>query len=150
MTKKNKNKNRVPQVAALPIRTGIDGKTQVLVITSRDTGRWVIPKGWPMDELSDPKAALQEAFEEAGVEGDIIKKPIGTYDYLKTMDKGTDDIEVRVTVYLLNVQNELPRWPERKERIRDWVVPQIAAERVDEPELKAIISEISPVQRLAG
>ena len=147
MAKKNKYK---AQVAALPIRMGIDGKPQVLLITSRETGRWVIPKGWPMDDRSDPKAALCEAFEEAGVKGHIMKKPVGTYHYVKVTPKGSDDIDVEVTVYLLSVEEELRRWPERDERIRDWVSVQIAASRVDEPELRDIFLTLSVPDKLAS
>ena len=147
MAKKNKHE---AQVAALPIRMGIDGKPQVLLITSRETGRWVIPKGWPMSDRSDPKAALQEAFEEAGVKGQIVKKPVGTYRYVKIMPKGTDDLDVEVTVYLLTVDEELRRWPEKDERIRDWVSPKVAASRVDEKELRDILLTLSIPDRLAS
>lgn len=145
-----KKKTWQPQVAALPVRTGFDGKTQVLVITSRETGRWVLPKGWPMEGRKDPHAALIEAFEEAGVKGKVSKHASGTYDYVKVMPKGKADIDVRVTVYLMDVTDELKRWPERDERTRDWVSAIEAADRVDEPELKKIILSLSKPQKLAS
>src|SRR3546814_3720198 len=66
------------QVGALPFRRSADGVLEVMLITSRDTGRWIIPKGWPMEGRSGPSAAQQEAFEEAGVLGIITGMPNGT------------------------------------------------------------------------
>jgi len=147
---KKKNKSRDPQVAALPVRIDKKGRIEVLVITSRDTGRWVIPKGWPMSGRKDHQAALIEAFEEAGVRGKIGKNPLGTYDYLKVMPPGDDDLDVRVTVYPLTVREELKRWPERNERNREWLSPAEAASRVDEPELKDIIHGLTRQLDLAS
>ncbi|HEX2018774.1 MAG TPA: NUDIX hydrolase, partial [Aurantimonas sp.] len=73
---------RRKQFAALPFRTDADG-VEVLLVTSRDTGRWVIPKGWPMKNRRPHRAAAIEAFEEAGVVGKASKVPMGTYDYDK-------------------------------------------------------------------
>ena len=67
------------QVGALPYRTIDKGKVELLLITSRDTGRWLIPKGWPMTGVKDYDAAAQEAWEEAGVVGPVRRKPIGSY-----------------------------------------------------------------------
>ena len=76
------------QVAALCYRETPKGK-QVLLITSRDTGRWIVPKGWPVDGLDGAEAALQEAWEEAGVsKADIESAPMGYYDYNKRLDHG--------------------------------------------------------------
>jgi 8-oxo-dGTP pyrophosphatase MutT (NUDIX family) len=71
------------QVAALPVVVGDDGIARVLLLTSRKTKRWVIPKGWPMKGLKPHEAAAQEAFEEAGLSGKIGKKRIGRYTYFK-------------------------------------------------------------------
>lgn len=131
------------QVAALPIVTGIDGKPQVVLVTSRETGRWVIPKGWTMRGRKDHEAAAVEAFEEAGVTGKVEKRPLGTYEYVKVMPKGQDDIDVRVTVYLLDVDHVLGKWPELKERTRDMVSTIEAAERVDEDGLRQIIRDLN-------
>jgi 8-oxo-dGTP pyrophosphatase MutT (NUDIX family) len=136
---KRKSESFEPQVAALPVRIDKKGRVEVLVITSRDTGRWVIPKGWPMSGRKDHQAALIEAFEEAGVRGKVGKNPLGTYDYVKVMPPGEDDVDVRVTVYPMTVREVLKRWPERRERERDWVSPGDAAARVDEAELKDIL-----------
>ena len=75
-------KEEFSQVAALPFRIK-DGKIEVLLVTSRETKRWLIPKGWPMKGKKPHKAAAQEAEEEAGVKGEIKNKPLGSYDYWK-------------------------------------------------------------------
>lgn len=147
---KNKKQKIANQVAALPIKTGIDGKPQIILVTSRETGRWVIPKGWPMRNRKDHAAAAIEAYEEAGVVGKPDKKPLGTFDYIKVMPKGREDVQCRVSVYLLNVDRLLPKWPESKERVRDFCSPVVAAERVDEPELKAIILGLADAFKLTG
>ena len=66
------------QVAALPVK-GKPGKYRVLLVTSRETRRWIIPKGWPMKGRKDHEAAAQEALEEAGVTGHVHKHPMGAY-----------------------------------------------------------------------
>ena len=79
----NREPDREPraQFAALPWRRNADGEVEVLMITSRDTRRWVIPKGWPIKGIKSPKSAAQEAFEEAGVIGKVRKSPVGAYAY---------------------------------------------------------------------
>ena len=127
---------RYKQVAVLPYRKqgkGID----VLLITSRETKRWVIPKGWPMDGLKDWDAAATEAFEEAGIAGHVGKKSIGVYHYTKRKKSG--DLDVEVTVYPLEVTTELKSWPEKAERKRRWFSAQAAAVVVTDDGLDAII-----------
>ncbi|MEC5293208.1 NUDIX hydrolase [Aurantimonas sp. C2-6-R+9] len=126
------------QYGAIPYRFTPDGDLQVLLITSRDTGRWVIPKGWPMQWFSPAEAAAQEAFEEAGVEGDIEPKAIGSFEYLKRLKCGRC-VVCQVTVYPLHVRDELADWPERQQRLRSWVAPQVAADCVEEVGLAALI-----------
>jgi 8-oxo-dGTP pyrophosphatase MutT (NUDIX family) len=131
------------QFAALPWRKGVDGGIELLLITSRETRRWVIPKGWPMKRLPSFKAAAQEAFEEAGVTGDIRQRPLGLYHYVKRLKSGRLQ-SVRVAVFPLKVAKEAEMWPEQHQRERLWVAPAEAAERVDEPELKALLAKFSP------
>lgn len=149
MPKKKKQKIST-QVAALPIQAGIDGKPQIVLVTSRETGRWVIPKGWPMRNRKNHDAAAIEAYEEAGVVGKVTKQPLGTFDYVKVMPKGRADVPCRVSVYVLNVEKLLPKWPESKERMRDFCSPVEAADRVDEAELKAIILALGDEYKLTG
>jgi 8-oxo-dGTP pyrophosphatase MutT (NUDIX family) len=125
------------QIAAIPIRRNSAGAVEVLLVTSRDTGRWVVPKGWPWPKKKDHEAAAGEAWEEAGVRGTPRAKAIGTYTY----GKRTNDAVawLKVHVFLLDVEKEASRWPEAKERQRNWFKPSVAAGLVDEPELKALL-----------
>jgi 8-oxo-dGTP pyrophosphatase MutT (NUDIX family) len=125
------------QVAALPIRKR-RGKVEVLLITSRETKRWVIPKGWPMVGLKDYNAAKQEAYEEAGIGGRIGTKSIGHYDYMKRTKSGVEK-HCRVEIYPLKVFNLKRNWPEKTERTRSWFSVEAAAEKVAEAGLKAVI-----------
>lgn len=124
------------QLAALPWRN--DARLEVLLITSRETRRWVIPKGWPMKGLEAPEAAAREAFEEAGVEGDVDRLAIGYYAYGKLMRDGSIR-PIDVDVFALRVTREFDEWPERAERERRWFTPHEAAEVVDEAGLAEIL-----------
>jgi 8-oxo-dGTP pyrophosphatase MutT (NUDIX family) len=127
------------QVAALCWRRGAAG-IEVLLVTSRETGRWVIPKGGLVEGLDEPTSAALEAEEEAGVRGSIAPRPVGEFSYLKRH-------RVRpcvVGVYPLVVETVLEDWLERDQRRREWVSPSVAAERVSEPELKAILKRFAP------
>ena len=128
------------QYAALPWRRGADGTLEVLLITSRETQRWVIPKGWPMKDKTPGDGAAQEAFEEAGVIGVIARKSLGAFHYDKRLRSGRQQ-HVRVLVYALEVQDERDIWPEMAERDRNWTTPAAAATLVDEPELRALLSK---------
>lgn len=131
---------RLKQVAALVYRTRQPG-TEVLIITSRGTGRWVLPKGWPIKGKSLTRAALREAYEEAGVRGRILRDPIGVYAYEKIAEANGADLAFAVDVFALEFVRQESRWPERGERILEWVSPDEAAQRVVEPGLKAILRE---------
>jgi 8-oxo-dGTP pyrophosphatase MutT (NUDIX family) len=125
------------QIAALPIRRAVDGPVEVLLVTSRETGRWVIPKGWPWPELADHEAAAVEAWEEAGVRGPVEDRSLGYYSYDKRLSDRV--LVVRVVVFRMEVAEEAPVWPEAGERRRAWFTPAAAAEAVAEPELKALL-----------
>lgn len=130
------------QVAALPWRRGTDG-IEILLVTSRETRRWVTPKGGRMSGLSDAEAAAQEALEEAGIEGAVDNEPVGTFRYLKVLKRRAARWCV-VTVYALEVTAEHDRWQEKSERERTWFSRDEAARRVDEPDLKALIAAFEP------
>jgi 8-oxo-dGTP pyrophosphatase MutT (NUDIX family) len=129
---------RRPQVAALCLR-GSGEDLRVLMITSRGTGRWIIPKGWPIPGKTGAQAAMTEAWEEAGVKkAKINPDPIGSYGY----DKITDDggaIPVQAQVYVLTVEKLVDDFPEADERKRKWMRPKRAAKLVAEPELRDIL-----------
>jgi 8-oxo-dGTP pyrophosphatase MutT (NUDIX family) len=127
------------QVAALPWRKR-DKSIEILLVTSRGTGRWVLPKGWiePGDE-EPAEAAAREALEEAGVIGDISKSGLGFYTYSKLLDGGPS-ISVRVRVYPLEVKRELKQFKEAGQRVLEWFPALEAADAVKEQGLAAIIS----------
>ncbi len=128
------------QIAALPYRRQKKG-IEVLLITSRETKRWVIPKGWPMEGKTDYEAAKTEAFEEAGIDGRIDHTPLGHFDYQKRLKSG-DTKFVRVQVYGLHVSELKRNWPEKHQRKRKWFSPANAAQLVAEAQLKEIISAL--------
>src|SRR5580700_8279053 len=76
------------QYAALPYRSTGSSGTEVMLLTSRQTKRWIIPKGWPMRGKTPHASAAREAFEEAGVIGQVAKRPIGSYSYVKGLEGG--------------------------------------------------------------
>lgn len=129
------------QVAALPWRRR-NGRVEILLVTSRETRRWVIPKGWPMEKLDDHVAAAREAFEEAGVAGRVSDTAIGHFNYDKVLKSG-DSNTVDVTVFELEVQKPLRDWPEKTERKRQWFTVEEAAEMVHEPSLKKLILKLA-------
>jgi 8-oxo-dGTP pyrophosphatase MutT (NUDIX family) len=131
----------VAQVAALPMRRNSDGSCRVLLVTSRETRRWIIPKGWPLPEHEDHAAAAREALEEAGVLGVADAVSIGSYVYEKRRRAGP--ATVRVAVYLLEVTEELADLPESQQRERAWFTRAEAADRVDEPELRDLLRQAS-------
>lgn len=133
---------------AVPIQSGAlpwrlkrsKKKPEVLLVTGRRSGRWMIPKGWPMPGKSLADSAAQEAFEEAGIKGKIEPTPIGSFRHVKQhLLFGT--LEVDIFVHLLAVERELGNWPEKGERSRKWFAIDEAAERVDSDELKLLIVE---------
>jgi 8-oxo-dGTP pyrophosphatase MutT (NUDIX family) len=128
------------QIAALPFRQRGDGCLLVLLVTSRETGRWVIPKGWPRPDREDWLSATEEAREEAGVIGKADPTSIGSFTYHKRQTTGT--IQVQVAVYRLEVTEELAAWPECNERQRCWFSLSEAAAAVAEPELRVLITEL--------
>lgn len=130
------------QHGALPWRY-VDGTIEVMLVTSRDTGRWIIPKGWPHDGMSSARSAAQEAFEEAGITGAITKKTIGRFHYLKFIGD-SDAIDCIVHVHALEVEEELSTWPEKSQRTRRWFLRPEAADLVDEPELRDVILNFTP------
>jgi 8-oxo-dGTP pyrophosphatase MutT (NUDIX family) len=117
---------------------------QVLLVNSRDTGRFVIPKGWTETKFSDPEAAANEAYEEAGIQGIIASKPIGRFSYTKIIGPGFA-LPCVITVFSMEAVTLLSTWPEAHERTRFWMTLDQAAASVDEPELKLLIEDFVPV-----
>ena len=136
-----KKGQRIRQVAAIPFRLREDGGLEVLLVTSRTTRRFIVPKGWPMKGKSGRKAATIEAQEEAGVQGKALKQPAGTYSYWKRMTNGF--VRVDVVVYLLEVTEEMGNWQEASDRQRAWLPPADAALLIDEPELSTLLRDLT-------
>ena len=126
-------KDAVQQYAALPFRVR-DGELLVLLVTTRGTGRWIIPKGSSEKGLRPHEVARQEAFEEAGVRGQVHRECFGTFEFVKGAAAGESAL-CAVDVYPLAVEQELDDWPEKGMRQREWMTPGQAAMRVSEPGL---------------
>jgi predicted phosphate transport protein (TIGR00153 family) len=135
------------QVGALPYRADAIGRAQILLITSRDTGRWVIPKGNLMRGFTDHAAAAIEAWEEAGVRGAVCATPLGDFRYRKHRRVGPPR-DMVVAVYCLLVTEQAAEWPERHQRVTQWFDLPDAADAVAEPTLKALIAGFAPPPRL--
>ena len=127
------------QVAALPWREAGQGGREVLLVTSRGTGRWVLPKGWPEKREFLYEAAAREAIEEAGVTGTMATEEVGRFYYGKVLPSGLN-WRCEVRVYPLHVEAVADKWPERKHRTRRWFSPQEAAALVDEADLGELIA----------
>lgn len=111
---------------------------EVLLVTST-SGRWILPKGWPIDGRTEAQAALVEAWEEGGVRrGKAARRPLGTYMAIKRTEAG-DDVPCLHKVFAIKVQEEAASWPEAHRRGRRWVDPALAAEMVDEDGLRDIL-----------
>ena len=128
------------QFGAIPWRRGAEG-IEFCLITSRRTGRWIFPKGGRMAWLSAPDSAAQEAFEEAGVEGDPGRHPVGSYHGVKRRDGG--DVPILVEMYPLEVRVELEDWPEKAQRQRRWAGLEETCGLLSDPELVPMVRAIA-------
>ena len=128
------------QVAALPYRV-IDGELRILLVTSRGTQRWIIPKGWPMKGKKPHRVAELEALEEAGAKGRVRRRPIGQYEAWKRL---TDHfILCTVDVFPLEVKRQRKRFREQRQRLFGWFRAEDAADLVEEPGLRTLIRAFS-------
>ncbi len=127
------------QYAALPFRIQAR-QVQILLITSRGTKRWVIPKGWPMTGLKPHDAAAIEAAEEAGIIGEIEPQAFGAYTYEKRLT-AKRSANVQVAVFPFRVQAQADDWKEHGQRMFDWFAYRQAAMLVAEPSLRQLIRD---------
>ena len=121
----------IRQIAALPYRNvgqGLDAPVQILLVTSRETRRWVIPKGNLADTIVPHAAAAQEAEEEAGVRGAVCPMPLGSYRYRKRKGSGAS-LMADVDVFPLAVTEELADWKEKEQRERRWFIARRGGRR---------------------
>jgi 8-oxo-dGTP pyrophosphatase MutT (NUDIX family) len=113
----------------------------VLLVTSRETKRWIIPKGWPIKGLKPPEAAAREAYEEAGVRGRIAGRAFGHYVYEKRLEDRGTTVPCQVEVFPLWVKRQSKDWPESKQRTARWFSAAEAAALVDNDQLHKLIQE---------
>ena len=132
------------QYAALPYRSRGTSRTEVMLVTSRGTRRWIIPKGWPQKGRAPHRSAAREAFEEAGVTGVVDRRPVGSFPYQKRLKNG-GVVVCEVKVYPLKVSRQSKRWPEHRQRKIRWLSPKEAAKAVREPMLGTIIRRLARV-----
>ena len=126
------------QYAALPFRIDGDGSVQILLVTSRETRRWVLPKGWPIKHLRPSRVAEREAYEEAGLIGRVVgEQAIGSYGYDKRLPNARQ--RCQVWVFALRVDHQIDDWPEKPQRETKWFGTEDAANLVEERDLRSII-----------
>jgi 8-oxo-dGTP pyrophosphatase MutT (NUDIX family) len=130
------------QYAALPYRLNGHAQPEVMLVTSRETRRWIIPKGWPHKGKAPHHSAAREAFEEAGVVGAVSKDSIGSFSYQKRLRTGVV-VDCEVRVFALEVKRQRKAWPEQREREVRWLSARAAARTVQEPMLSAIIRRLA-------
>lgn len=128
------------QYGALPYRFTPDAALEILLVTTRQTRRWIIPKGWPIKGLRPAKSAAREAFEEAGVTGKVGAKPLGLFTYDKMLDEAGVKAICEVKVYPLLVKRQSEVWPESEQRATQWVEPAKAIAMIKEPKLRKIVA----------
>jgi 8-oxo-dGTP pyrophosphatase MutT (NUDIX family) len=127
------------QYGAICWRPSKDG-LQVLLVTSRETGRWVVPKGWPIKGMTPEQSAAREAWEEAGVRGPVQSQCLGIYSYDKLIGPTRSALPCVVALYGIKVAELAKRFPERLQRRRKWFSSTKAATKVDEPELQILLA----------
>jgi 8-oxo-dGTP pyrophosphatase MutT (NUDIX family) len=113
-----------------------------MLVTSRETRRWIIPKGWPKKGKSARQSAAREAFEEAGVIGRVSRRAVGSFSYEKRLKNG-GTVECEVRVFPLHVKRQSREWPEKQERKVKWLSAAKAAKKVDEPTLGELIRQLA-------
>lgn len=130
------------QYGVLPVRRAADGGLEVMLITSRETRRWVVPRGNPISGKSPAGSAAQEAWEEAGIIGPVEPEPIGQYSYQKRRRLGLT-VPAIVLLYRMDVAEERDDWPEKGQRERRWFRAEEAAAAVHEADLAKLIRRAS-------
>ena len=119
-------------------------RAEILLVTTRGAGRWIIPKGWPLAGETAGASALQECWEEAGVVGTLSGSALGAFTYVK--DRAEDDHPHSVTVFPVKVKRLEDKYPEAKQRRRKWFSTAKAAQRVTEPELRQMLAAFDPTR----
>jgi 8-oxo-dGTP pyrophosphatase MutT (NUDIX family) len=113
-----------------------------MLVTSRETRRWIIPKVWPQKGKAPHRSAAREAFEEAGVVGTVGRHPVGSFPYEKRLKNG-GVVVCEVRVFPLEVSSQSKEWPEKQQREVKWLSAREAANTVQEPMLSTIIRRLA-------
>ena len=130
------------QLGALPYRFDLETGVEVLLVTSRGTRRWIIPKGWPIKGFKPARTAAREAYEEAGVRGRVAERPLGRYVYEKRLEERATPFPCEVQVFPLLVKRQLKKWPEYKQRTVRWFPIREAAVLIKEDNLRHLILQL--------
>jgi 8-oxo-dGTP pyrophosphatase MutT (NUDIX family) len=117
-------------------------RAEFMLVTSRETRRWIIPKGWPKKGKSPHRSAAREAFEEAGVRGAVGRRAVGSFSYAKRLKDG-GSVECEVRVFPLEVRRQSKQWPEQQQRRVKWLSAAKAAAKVKDPLLSKIIRRVA-------
>jgi 8-oxo-dGTP pyrophosphatase MutT (NUDIX family) len=134
------------QYAALPYRISKAGKLEILLVTGRETRRWIIPKGWPIKGLTPAVAAAREAYEESGARGAVSPKPFGTFSYDKLLDPNGKPAPIKVTVFPLLVRKQSKKWPEQEMRKTRWFSRREALAAVGDDSLRGLLASFEPAK----
>lgn len=129
----------VAQYAALPFRQDRQGNVEFLLITSRGSGQWIVPKGKPVPDLTPAETAALEAFEEAGIRGDVAAEAIGRFAYIKDQGHPNEQLIPAVEVFPMRVTQQLTLWPEMGQRSMVWLPPEQACHAIEIVELRDIV-----------
>ena len=135
------------QYAALPWRQ-TNGALEVLLITTLRTGRWIVPKGWPLADVAPCDCAAREALEEAGLTGEIASEPFGAFRYAKQKKSG-DSVTCRVEVFTMEVAHQRRSWAEKDRRHLAWCPVSEAMKRVGDPGLRRLIAKFARARATA-
>ena len=130
------------QVGALPYRLVLEAGVEVLLVTSRSTRQWIIPKGWPIKGYKPARTAAREAYEEAGVRGRIAGRPLGRYVYEKRLEERAASFPCEVQVFPLLVERQLKKWPECKQRTVRWFPALEASALIKDDDLRHLILQL--------
>jgi hypothetical protein len=134
------------QFGAVPYRSR-RGAIEVLLVTSRKSKRWIVPKGWP--KSSPQHTATAEAYEESGVLGKVHQEPLGSFEYRKKVGRGRQ-IWCTLELFPLVVHRESKRWPEKGERVRRWFRLSDAVERVNDSKLARVVQKLGQMAAASG
>ncbi|WP_245411961.1 NUDIX hydrolase [Methylocella silvestris] len=126
----------------LPYRFTQAGSLEVLLITTRRSKRWIVPKGDPIKGLNPARSAAREAFEEAGVRGSVADKPFGSFRFHKTLE-GAPSLLCHVRIYPLLVKEQMRDWPEAQQRDLCWFEPAEAQKAVNDRGLQELIARFA-------